>query len=336
MRILLIINIVIIYIFTGCATKIDIRALQPAKIGDPDIKQVSVSEFKNDSIAMKYTIISKMNKITFNGAKYFTVVNRDITNSILKEQRLQDSGIVASNRNIQELKSVNAILSGTVNSKDYNKQFYYKEVIDYSRCVIYSNNKCIRYARYNKKCENNQYDMDVIVFINKVSNGNTIYQRDFNKHKEIKRCDYHGSIKSKYQVFKSMANSIADELIKDITPTYVYYNVEVIDKSDIDLNDKQNNLFKQAIKSIEDKNIKLANSIFKKLTFLTKHKSYAILYDYGLTFESLEDLEQALLFYKKAKSVSLEAQGNKNILSAITRVNKSLVNRQKAKKQINN
>jgi tetratricopeptide (TPR) repeat protein len=325
--------IVFILFFTACTQKITIKQLVPSKLNNHNIKHISLKKFNNDTIALGHNIKSKIYNLSFNGKKYFTLVNRDITKTILEEQKLQDSGIVNTNHSIGALEDVRAIISGEIIATNHSQHYYYKKVRKYDKCLQYNkSNKCIKYYTYKKRCQNNIYDIDAVININKISDAKNIYQRNFSQHKELDTCNSNGHIANKYKVFKNMSNNIATIFLNDIAPTYKFYSIEVMEDTDIDYSSKNKDLFKKALKAFKNNNFIQANSLLKKLVHATKHKSYTALYNLALSYEALNNLENALLYYTKANNINK----NKVIQKAIKRINIAKTNKVLANQQINN
>jgi hypothetical protein len=112
--------VVMLAIFAGCSQKVTIRAIKPSVINDKDIKKISVEPFFNDNISLSSNIKSNISNVVFNNKKYFTLVNRHDKNKILKEQKLQDSGLVNTKASkLFELGEINSIITGKINSTSY-------------------------------------------------------------------------------------------------------------------------------------------------------------------------------------------------------------------------
>jgi hypothetical protein len=327
--------------FTGCSQKITIKAIQPSVVHDKDIKRISIDAFQNDTISLSANILSKINNTTFNGKHYFTVVNRKDIEKILKEQKIQDSGLVNSSEYKQfDLGEVNAIITGTVNNITYNKDYFYEVRTNYDICIktyIGKNGKkyCSQYKKYNVYCTKHNYSIDAQVSISRVSNSNIIYSQNYIKVKQLKKCnDYSKSIPPKQLIYDQLSKSIANEFVETITPTYKYFKVTLLEDEDIDYTIYQENLLENSLKLIELGSIDEANALLQKLVYSTKSKSYVALYNLAVTFESLGQLDSAYNAYKKAKLLSLQNKVIEEIINSVQRIQLLIQSKKEAEKQI--
>lgn len=332
--------IVTILFLNGCSSKITIKSIKPSLINDKDIKNIAINDFKNDTISLSSTIESTMNKVNFNGKKYFNIVNRKQSDTILKEQKLQDSGIV----NIKEsknygLEDISSIVTGIVNFANNSKDHFYVTRKDYNTCLKYKNKdkeQCIRYKQYRVLCTNHNFGLNTTITISKVSNSTIIFKENYNKKKTIQTCeDRSNIIPNTKQTHISVAKNIANDFVSTISPTFQYFNVELREDEDIDYTNKEENLLENGLKMIELGHIKESKDIFEKLVDSTKSKSVTALYNLGSTYEYLGDLNIAYELYTKAYNISILNEIDKNILLALKRVKSNMINKNIANKQIN-
>ncbi len=339
---LIILSIVVIF-FSACSQKITVKALIPAQIGDKDIKNLSIERFKNDDIALSHSINSKMAEVTFEGKSYFNIVNREDTNKILEEQKLQDTGLV-NNKGLNEygLSDISSIISGKVNSKAHTKRSYYEDRTDYNTCVQYKTTKdnkkyCTAYRKYSVSCQKHTYNISANINITRVSNSDIIFSKTFLKETSQKVCvDSSKSLASKQSVYELLAKSIADEFVSYISPSYRYLSLTLIEDEDIDYNDTQEKMLENALKLIELKDIVSANELLKKLVNSTAFQSSTALYDLGVTYEYLGELEKAFEVYQKAKNITMQNDLDENIINAVNRIKRSISDSKLAKQQIDN
>lgn len=339
----LIIVSLIALLFSACSQKITVKALIPAPVGDKDIKNLSIDRFQNDDIALSHSINSKMADVKFDGKSYFNIVNREDTQKILDEQKLQDTGLVNNNGlNEYGLSDISSIISGKVNSKTYTKRSYFEQRTDYSTCVEYrvtKDNKkyCYAYRQYTVSCDMHSYSVSANIKITRVSNSDIIFSRTFLKSTDKRRCsDSAKALSSKQSVYELLAGSIAKEFVSFISPSYKYLSLTLIDDEDIDYTDAQEKMLENALKLIELKDIVSANELLKKLVNSTASQSSTALYDLGVTYEYLGDLEKAFEVYQKAKNITMQNDLDENIINAVNRIKRSIADSKLAKKQIDN
>lgn len=87
-------GILLIFFGSGCAQKIQLKAIKSAEISDGAIKNIGVLPFANDTISQSVKIDSALNHATINGEKYFNVIDRVHLEKIMVEKKLNDSGLV--------------------------------------------------------------------------------------------------------------------------------------------------------------------------------------------------------------------------------------------------
>ena len=149
--------IIICSIFIACSTKVIVKAIKPSAINDSSIKQVSILNFKNDDISLASSIESQMNKVIFNKKNYFKIINRKELDIILKEQKLQDSGLVNNANSSLGLSVIKSLVTGEINSATKSKKYFYENRTNYDRCLSYKmedgkKNYCQKYAKYRVNC----------------------------------------------------------------------------------------------------------------------------------------------------------------------------------------
>lgn len=331
----------LLFFFSGCSQKIIIESIQPAQIDDKDIKKVTVTKFNNDSIALSSNIKAQLNSVSLNNKKYFTLVNREV-GFIEKEQKLQDSGLVnISQEKVFELGEVNSVITGKINSKNYNRNIFYQTRTNYNKCHKYETNKkgekiCTKYREYLVRCIHHKYSIDAFISIIRVSNNEIIFANNYSEKISIDKCSNDTNlIPSKQSVFHEISKSISADFVNILKPNYKYFEVYLKDDSDIEYSDLEERLLENALQLVELNLIVEANNIFKSLVISTKEKSITALYNYGVTNEYLGNLEKAYTLYKNAETLSLQNKIDKDIFNALIRLEKSIKNKEKAYQQIN-
>lgn len=329
--------------FSACSQKITVKAIIPAPIGDKDIKNVSIEKFTNDNIGLSQNVNSSMSEISFDEKNYFNIINRIDTDKILAEQKLQDSGLV-NNKGEESfgLSDISSIISGKVNSKTYNKRSYLEERTDYNTCIQYRRAKdgkeyCALYRKYKIRCNSYSYSVSADIKITRVSNSDIIFSKTFVKSTSQNRCsDSSSSLSSKQIIYEMLSRNIADEFVSFIAPSYKYLSLVLIEDEDIDYTNTQENMLKNSLKLIELKDIKSANTLLLKLVNSTKYQSSTALYNLGITYEYMGELHRALNMYQKAKNITLLNDMDENIINAVIRIKKSIDDKNKVNKQIEN
>ena len=329
-------------LFIACSSKINVKAIKASKINDNSVRNITVTNFQNDTIYQSEQIDSALGNVIIDGKKYFTLIDRKNINIILKEKELNDSGLVDFvNQNQEEgLKEVKSILTGKVILNDLSSSSYYENRTNYNKCIksYHKNGKkyCSKYFKYTVSCKANLYSVKTKIKILKVSNSKIIFTNTYLKSKKYTHCmDDKNILPSKNKINTKLANLISSDIIHDIAPSYINFKVKLLDSIDIDITSNQKNKFKIAIKMIELNRIKKANKILKDLNTQLNSKSVVILYDLAITYESLGNLNIAYNLLKRAEDIAISKSNViEEISIAIKRIETNIKEKHKAKEQM--
>lgn len=327
-------------LFLGCAQKVHVKSLEPAIINDASIKNTSISEFSNDSVHLRESILSKMGAIFFQGKQYFNIVNREDTNKILKEQKLQDSGLV-SNKGDEEyvLSDIDSIILGKVIIKNKKHNRYRESRTNYDRCLKYSKNgkTCVKDDKYIVSCIRLDYNLQANIKITKTTNANNIFTKNFVSSIKQSRCsDDSTPLQSDAVVFQTLASNIANQFVSLISPSYKTTSVEMLEDEDIEYTSEQSKLLENALKLVELNEIQGANEILIDLVEYTNFKSETALYNLAVTYELMGMLDSADVYYQRAKKITLRNNMTEPIILAAKRIKKAIKKQNLAQKQITN
>ena len=335
------IQLLIITLLLGCAQKTQIKAIQSSQISDNCVRHIGVAPFKSDKVSQSSQIESALNDVIIDDNKYFKIVDRKNIDRVMNEKRLNDSGLVdlLKDNSSVGLSQMQTLLTGKVILDEMSSSRYYAQRTDYNRCIkSYTKNGktyCSRYGIYNVSCMRNLYTLKTYIKLIKISDGTALFSNTYSNSSEYRHCeDDSGTLPSKRHANTIQAKLIAQKLIKDIAPSYVYYEVELLDKPDIDLNDKEENIFENALKMIELKRVQKANKMLQTLNHQTNSRSYVILYDLAITYETLGNVNKSMALLELAEDIALSSDGIiEEITTSIKRVSKSIKEQNRAKKQ---
>jgi len=331
-----------VILFVSCSTKINIHSLQPSNISSSLIKKITIKTFKNDSLHLRESIKDKMFSLSFNNKKYFTITDNAHNEDILEEQELQDSGLIILEETISPytLQESTSILWGEILKNEIEHNVYYKEKINYNRCVQYITNKkgqkiCSQYHEYEIRCVEKRYLLEAQLEIAAVKNAKTIYIGNFSANDRTLKCrDKPYGVSSDSKIFTKLKEKIAQDFIKIIAPSYSSKYYVLLEEEDISYKKEEKELLERAIKNIKNKNIKKSNTIFLLLVEKTKQQSSTALYNLALSYEALGKLESAHFYYKKAYNINTLEASNKHINQALGRIEKSMKNAKRLQEQL--
>ncbi len=336
------ISFFLIVFFTACSTKINIKSIEPSAIKSHKIKNIHIKSFKNDSISLEEEIKEQMFKLSFEGKKYFNLINNERHEDILKEQVLQDSGIIQLKKEnaVFTFQEAQSILWGKILKKEIDENTYYKEKTNYNKCVQYSKNKkgesyCTQYYEYEISCLEKKYLLLVQIEIAEVLNAQTLYLGNFSATHSTTKCSNnpYGQASNR-KVFSKLKKQVVSDFIRIIAPSYTYTTFTLLDDPYIKYSSKEEALLENALDLIKNKQIKEANTLLQELVILTKNKSYIALYNLALSHEALNQLNSAHRYYLKAKEIMFNEDTKEELSSSLKRVKESIKNKTLATKQL--
>lgn len=318
-------SIFLILFINGCSSKkLTIKSLHSSKIGNEKINTIKVEDFNHDDIQQTISI------------------KNEITNKVVEHNKV----FILKNDN-----NVDGILNGDVLDSSLDVQLYYKPKIDYSRCKYYKydeKNKirhCVEYLTFYIPCEKREYNVKTNITLTKVSDNSVIFSKTYNKSIFDDFCHERSyyplfpDLSDKFRVNAQIAIKIAEDILNDISPHYIYYNLEIIDDLDennLSFSKNQEKRFEDSIDLMEKGSLELAKMEFEKLDKEFSQKSFTINYNLGLIYEAYNKFEIANEFYKKAKDLTLDINNLELVNSAIIRTQINLEEKNKAKLQLQN
>jgi hypothetical protein len=311
-----------VFINACSAKKLTIKSLHPSKIEKEKIRSVKVEVFYHDDVNQTSSLEERIFNKIVDGQKIF----------ILKDS----------------ISDVDAIIDGDVLNSSFKYQTYYKSEIDYSRCRFYrydekKNKKyCIEHVVRFIPCENREYNVTTNVKVIKPFNNTVIFSKTYDKSRYENICfdspyPFSRTSSDKYRINSQIADQIAIDIIDDISPHYVYYNINIIedlDEENILYTKEHKKRFEKSVDLIENKNLDLAKIELELLDKELKNKSFEVLYNLALIYEANNQLEIANKLYNQSKFLTLNIKYLDLINYAIDRTDSNLKEKIKAKSQL--
>ena len=317
-------SIISVFLFTGCAQKVSINSIEPAKIQRAsDVKKISVLNFSRDDVGFTSKLETEISKKQINGQPYFTVLNRNEIDTILEEQKLQYSGLIDKNTTVKigKILGVQGIISGEVVDSSMNKNYYKSSRV---KCL---DAKCTQVRTYYVTCTKANYNLTVNLKLTDVQYGDIIYSDSLSKSTSYSHCkDYSGGLPTTGYVMDKLSDDIAYDFVSKISPNKKVLKVELLDDPEIDYNDEQDDLLEFSLKYIENGRIDKAEELLAKLLTSTNDKCYVAAYNLGVVKEVQGEYKFAKQLYDLADSLVLEP--NEVIDSAVLRINKQITNKE--------
>ncbi len=311
-----------ILILSGCTPKLTVKSLHPSLIPNEKINSLFIEQFDSDNINQTEAIENKLSNIIIKQKKVFVLKTNE--------------------------ENVDAIIKGKVLESSLNYDVYYKKDLNRQRCRIYEydkNNKvkrCIQYYNRYIPCENRYYKVSTKIELLDSNEEEILFSKIYTKTREINKCydEYYYTFprftRDKKEINSQLAEDIAYEIQRDISPHYKYFELEIIEEFDDNKNitKEQKSTLSNIAQLIEDNNINTAQSLLKELNFELANKSWEVLYNLALTYEAVFNLSNANLLYKQASKLTSNTKNLALINNAINRTKRNLEEKIKAKSQL--
>ncbi len=318
---------------TGCVQKVTMKVLEPAEVGAmADNKKIAVTDFKKDYyVGLGSKIETQLTKQIIDGKPYFTTVDRKAIGKVIKEQRLQSSGLLNEDTAVQigKLVGAQALISGEITSTSSSDTSFTETRTRYRNPL----KPLETMYTINVWCKKRVIGLGASIKIVDVRRGSIIFADSINNTKTYKHCrDDSRALPSKQQGVEQLSGELAVSFVKKLAPQYVYIDVELIEKIEFDTSSENAKALEGALKWIKAGRYGKAQKILDKLNDALQGKSYAVLYDLGVVAEAQGRLEEAQKLYKEADALPLEP--NQAINASLTRIAATIKKRQEALAQI--
>ena len=321
-------------LISGCAQKVQIRALAPAKVSEmASKKKVAISKFKNDRVGLSGKIETKIASHKLDRKKYFTVVSRRDIDKILKEQKLQSSELMdeQTTTRVGKVIGAQAIINGEVTTASGKSGTYTERR---KRCKKYDKKKkeCVKYEYYTVRCNTTEATVAANINIVGVERGSVIYGDSYTKSYKADSCKSFGRVLSSSEALERLSNNIAYEFVAKLTPKYIYFKVALLDEIEFEASSEQETKLENALKYIEANRIDKAEELLTILLDEFDGRSYVVAYDLGVVKEASGKFDEAKNMYELADSLSSEPIEELN--TALVRIDDLISKRDEAIRQI--
>lgn len=315
---------------SGCATTTRIQYLEPAQVEQAaKYKRVAVNTFKNDSVGLSGKIETQLSQKTVENKAYYQVLNRQDFDQILKEQKLQYSGLTNEKDVVKvgELIGAQAFITGEVSSTGSQDSRFYTER---QECL---DKKCKYVRTYNVPCTKRTISMSANIKIIDIQTSSVVYSNSYAPSRSWFSCaDMPTTLPAADTIWQRQANQIATDFVNKLAPHYAYKRIELLDDPDIDYNDAEKKLLDGGIEFVKAHRMDKADQLFSQLVFQTKSKSYVAAYNLGVVKEATGHYQDAKKLYTIADQ--LQTKPVDAINEAINRINLVIAQHQKATQQI--
>lgn len=300
--------------FTGCAnlgetfndtmhntfsTKVKMQMTEPAKIKKVGtIKNIAVTDFRNRDVDLSKIIETQLVQYQFDNQSYYTVVDRDDLNSVLKEQKLSDSGFLTKKNYIElgEILNADGILTGKVKVSQITKDTLPQRKLKGSWSSLIKSVKV--------RCKKRSYTLEGNMKLINTRTGDIVYSEILNKAIVQEKCEDDSFAFDKPSViFSDYIDDRVSTFIENVTPKRINIYVPLMTEPDIKYNSKDAKTLELALDFISAKRFDKAENYFEELIERTYKRSIVPFYNLGVLEEREGELEEALEHYKKADAL---------------------------------
>ncbi len=326
----IIMTLTLLVLLSGCSQKVNVRVLEPAEIDRVAYtKKITVTDFSNDRVGLSRKIEANLANVAIDNKNYFTMISRNDFEKIIKEQKIQNSGLVEQGTAVKvgELIGAQAIISGNVGSPSSQDSSFYETR---ARCA---DKKCKTLTYYKVRCVNRAVGLWAEVRIVDVQKGDVIFADRLSKNRVYKHCsDYSSALPSRDMAAQTLAETMADEFTYRLSPRYRTFGVVLLEEPDLDYSDKQEELLEVSLKYIEHGRYDKAEQFLTQLIDSTASQSYVAFYNLGVVKEADGKYTEAKEYYEMADRLMMEPV--KAINEAVVRIERLIAKAKKSQAQL--
>ncbi|HED33010.1 MAG TPA: hypothetical protein ENJ08_02175 [Gammaproteobacteria bacterium] len=323
----------------ACAgPKIKQRVVMPAKENSmKTVKKIAVIDFSGDHQREFSTKLeSFLANIKVKNKPYFTVVDRNALDLIIKEQKMvSESGLFDEKDAVKlgRLSGVDTVVNGFVKWPSMETQSFHEER---SVCVrTNSKGKCKEWGTTQVRCNRQVSKFNVTVKAISVEKGVVTFSKNYVGVGKNEYCsDSTGKGKKLPSSLSQEAiNSAMLTMRRDLAPYIVVMTIELMNSDDSELKDNKsaNKLFESGLEFADSKRMDRACQKFGAAT-AQYDKSPALYHNLGVCAEIEGNLEKALKLHSHADN--LLEKPDKNISNSLIRVNKKITDKNAVESQM--
>lgn len=335
------IGLVVLIAVSGCATKVKINMLEPAKYHEAAlIRTVSVMPLSGtEGEQFAGELEGVIGSIRIKGEKFFTLVDRRSLNNVLSEMKLMQSGLTDQATAVRVGKIIGAqgIYTGTVTASTWNDSRYTSQRQECVRRQIKYDEKgnaregnCIRWRTYDVPCVKRTASFAFTPKLVEVETGRVAFSANYSGSADSSGCQDGTPVLGGQELLIKAKDAAKKDFRRSIAPYYVVREVKLMDSTDgINSNEAKEKL-KNGIDYAE-KRLERACELWKEADRLSPG-SVSLTYNLGVCAESVGDLDAAKILYTKADN--LLGKPDEDITQALSRVAEGIRKRDQLKQQL--
>lgn len=298
------------------------------------IKNVAVLPFEGDnSRELTTDIEGLLTSVKLGGVPYFNVVERKALDTVLKEIRFSQSGIVnkAQALKLGGLLGIKAYYAGTVNSPAYSQSSYQESR---TTCAEQDSKKgflailtCKRWVDSKVSCTKSEVVYSFTPKLVDIETGRIIYSETIKGITAANWCsDQSTPSLTQSQLLHAAKESALANFRKDVAPSIMTMNVQLMDSTDNIGNDLAKHKLLQGLEFAKGNRLDRACELWRDARELGG-RSPSVFYDLAVCAETAGNFLEAAELYRKADRL-LEAP-DERVSSSLARMER--MRRQSAK-----
>jgi len=332
------------FLFVGCATKVAVQMLQPAKFHEASLtKTVAVLPFSgSDGQEFASEIESVISGVNIDGKPYFNLVDRAMLDKAIAEMKLSTSGLIdpATAVKLGKMLQAQGIYTGVVSAVKTRDQKYTerreeceRQEQKYNRNTKeYENTgRCLSYRRWTVGCLQRTANFSAVPKLIGVETGRVLYSQNLSGTATDKGCEDGNPPSDEITLLGKAKGQALSTFRNDIAPYYVTNIIKLKDSTDkIDVSLAKDKL-KEGVSWADKRRIDAACQSWGEAHNLAPN-SPSLLYNLGVCAESRADFQAALDLYKRADKEL--GKPDDDITLAILRADNAIKNKKKLQEQI--
>lgn len=352
MKIFVIIGI-LVSLLSGCITETSkITFISPAVVDFRKERTLVVLNFKNDDIGLTEKVRGILGNEKYNNKVYFKVIDLDNLDEAAKTELNSMSasgsaqGVAIKSNSFKYIVAGKLISKGSADSfhsekRDYDDNIPYVKcrdrsffmeasikIIDYSAGKTLFSDVISRKQSFTKCEDHTGRDIDsskdstfdkILSFVGiEAEEGSKLVNTEYAEVENIR-----GFMPSKAEGIQGLATKVAQQFVSLLIPKESLENIVILRSIEgiEEVEESHQVLFDRGVLFLEKDRADRAGMIFEKLNNKMRNKkSYSVLFNLGVVYESLGDYGTAKSYYKEADLLTLEPVDE--ITAALIRIKK--------------
>jgi tetratricopeptide (TPR) repeat protein len=271
------------------------------------IKNVAVLPFDGDHNRELMTDIEGLlTGVRLGDTPYFHVVDRKALDTVLKEIRLSQSGIVNKDQGLRlgKLLGIKAYYTGTVSSPAYQQNYYQESrnqcAEEDSKKGFLGIAKCKRWTENKISCSKAEALYSFTPKLIEIESGRIIYSESIKGTATATSCpDQTTPAPSQAQLIRIAKENALAAFRKDVAPSFATVDIQLMDSTDAIGNEQAKRKLLQGIEFAKGNRLDRACELWKEANILWS-PSISIVYNLAVCAETAGNFQAASELYRKA------------------------------------